>query len=296
MAISSLALHLPHTVAGLAVMTCLGYLVESWTRFPVWATAGGWLLSGMLIFHHPAESFLARHMLGYRPPSLAEQDRISASWDDVTARFGVESTAYRLWIHESGNLNAEAPAGRIVAVTSAALRLPPGQLGAVLAHELGHHVTGHSWTALLAFWYALPARLIWQLVRTLHRLTKPLRPSTPTRRALKARNQLLLVTTLLTLVVVYLFPWLALLPLVPVLLAAVKRRTELRADRSAAACGFGPQLAYVLEQFITEEGGSKLSAPPDTERFRPVASLLSSHPDHHTRLQSLQRYLESPRS
>ncbi|TGB11225.1 M48 family metalloprotease [Streptomyces sp. MZ04] len=310
MAISSLALHLPHTIASLAAVTCLGYLVESWTGLPVWATAVGWLLSGGLVFHHPTEAFLARHVLGYRPPSLTEQDRLAPPWHDVTARFGVDSTAYQLWIHESGNLNAEAAAGRIVAVTSAALRLPPDRLAAVLAHELGHHVSGHSWTALLTFWYALPARLVWQGARALHRLTTSsrtgrtrragrragrLRQAREARESRESRNELLLLTILLALVVLYLFPWLILLASVPWLLAAVKRRAELRADRCAAARGFGPQLAYVLEQFINDEEAAKSSAADGADRFRPVASLLSPHPDLHTRLQSLQRYLEAPR-
>ncbi|WP_079074557.1 M48 family metalloprotease [Streptomyces atriruber] len=206
----------------------------------------------------------------------------------------MDSTAYQLWIHESADLSAEAAAGHIVAVTSAALRLPPGQLSAVLAHELGHHVAGHSWTALLTFWYALPARLIWRAVRALHRMTSPSR-RTMTRKDKKARNQLLLIAILLSLVAVYLFPWLLLLALIPMLLAAVKRRAELRADRSAAARGFGPQLAHVLEKFITDEAGAKPSAQLEADRFRPAVSLLSAQPDLHTRLQSLQRYLEAHR-
>ncbi len=295
MAISALALHVPHTVVGLVAVTCLGFLVESWTGLPAWVTAVSWLLSGALVLHHPTEAFLAHHVLGYRPPSLAEQDRLASPWHDVTARFGVASTAYQLWIHESEKPSAEAAAGHIVAVTSAALRLPPGQLSAVLAHELGHHVAGHSWTALLTFWYALPARLIWRAVRSLYRLMSPSR-RLRTRRETKARSQLLLIAILLALLVVYLFPWLLLLALIPPLLAAVRRRAELRADRSAAARGYGPQLAYVLEKFITDEADAKQPAPSDDDRFRPAVSLLSPHPDLHTRLQSLQRYLETHRN
>ncbi|MFH8291410.1 M48 family metalloprotease [Streptomyces sp. NPDC018059] len=295
MAISSLALHVPHTVVGLLAVTCLGFLVESCTGLPAWVTAMSWLLSGALALHRPTEAFLAHHVLGYRPPSLAEQDRLAPPWHDVTARFGVDSTAYQLWIHESEKLSAEAAAGHIVAVTSAALRLPPGQLSAVLAHELGHHVAGHSWTALLTFWYALPARLIWRAVRALYRMMSPSRRIL-TRKDTKARNQLLLIAVLLALLVVYLFPWLLLLALIPPLLAAVRRRAELRADRSAAARGYGPQLAHVLETFITDGADAKPPAPPDTDRFRPAVSLLSPQPDLHTRLQSLQRYLEAHRN
>ncbi|MFF4735893.1 M48 family metalloprotease [Streptomyces sp. NPDC001262] len=58
-------------------------------------------------------------------------------------------------------LNATAAAGHIVAVTRPATdRSPNSQLAAILAHELGHHVGGHPWAAMLADWYALPARTV----------------------------------------------------------------------------------------------------------------------------------------
>jgi Zn-dependent protease with chaperone function len=84
----------------------------------------------------------------------------------VTRRVGVRRETYELWIQERDELNATAAAGHIVGVTQQAFRqLPNGQLAAVLAHELGHHVSGHTWAGMLTFWYALPARTVWGLVR-----------------------------------------------------------------------------------------------------------------------------------
>ncbi|MGW5865911.1 M48 family metalloprotease [Streptomyces sp. NPDC055239] len=291
LAVGSLALHLPHAAASLFVVACLAYVLESATGIPLWATVTGWLLSGVLIFHRPTETFLAHHVFGHRPPSLVETDQLETVWHDVTTRFGADAATYQLWIAESEELNAEAAAGHIVTVTSAALRLPPGQLAAVLAHELSHHVAGHSWSALLSNWYALPWRLLWRALRALHQLTLPHRHH----QAKEANRRLILLASLAGLVLLYLFPWLFLLALTPWLLAAVSRRAELRADQAAALRGFGPQLVAVLQRFITDEEASKAPAPVHRYgRLFPAPSLLSSKPDHHTRLQRLRRQLQQP--
>ncbi|MFD6434027.1 M48 family metalloprotease [Streptomyces venezuelae] len=291
LAIGSLALHLPHAAASLFVVAVLAYALQSATGIPVYATVAAWLLSGALVFHRPTEAFLAHHVFGHRPPSLVETGQLDPVWRDVTARFGADAATYQLWIAESEELNAEAAAGHIVTVTSAALRLPPDQLAAVLAHELSHHVAGHSWSALLSSWYALPGRLLWRLLRAIHRFTLPHRPT----QAREANRRLILLASLAALMLVYLFPWLLLLALTPWLLAAVSRRAELSADRAAALRGFGPQLVAVLQRFITDEEASK---PPDPVhrhgRLLPAPSLLSAKPDHHTRLQRLQRQLQQP--
>lgn len=291
LAVGSLALHLPHAAASLAVVACLAYVLETVTGTPFWGTVTGWLLSGALIFHRPTEAFLAHHVFGHRPPSLVEADQLEPVWRDVTAVFGADPGTYQLWIAESDELNAEAAAGHIVTVTSAALRLPPGQLAAVLAHELSHHVAGHSWSALLSNWYALPGRLLWRGLRALHRLMLP----HPRRQARETNRRLILLAVLAGLLLAYLFPWLLLLALTPWLLAAVGRRAELRADRAAALRGFGPQLVAVLQRFITDEEASKPPGPMHRHsRLLSAPSLLSSKPDHHTRLHRLQRQLQHP--
>ncbi|MEU6662262.1 M48 family metalloprotease [Streptomyces sp. NPDC046821] len=288
LAVGSLALHLPHAVASLAVVAAVGYALKLGTGLPLWATVTGWLFSGALVFHHPTEAFLARYVFHHRPPSLVETDRLGPVWRGVAARFGADSTAYQLWINESDDLNAEAAAGHIVAVTTASLRLPPDQLAAVLAHELSHHLAGHSWSSLLSFWYALPGQLVWRALRFLHQRRLPWR----TRSEKKAGRRLVLVAVVIAVVALLLFPWLLLVLVTPWLIAAVSRRAELRADRAAARHGFGPELAAVLQRFITEAETTGRPASDRHDRLVPAPSLLSSHPDHHTRLQRLQRYLQ----
>lgn len=95
----------------------------------------------------------------------------------------------------------------------------------------------------------------------------------------------------------------------PYLLAAVTRRTELRADHHAVVAGFGPMLAEVLHmmQAAERESGhataSVLSGCGKTVGIDPGTAarggsrslsgkLLSSHPDYHTRLHHLAPHLE----
>ncbi|MFL4489749.1 M48 family metalloprotease [Streptomyces sp. VTCC 41912] len=93
---------------------------------------------------------LARHLLNLRHPTPGELNRLEPLWREVTARTGVDGRAYELWIEDSDHLNSLAAASHILGVTRFSLeRLSDGQLAAVLAHELGHHVRGHAWSFIL---------------------------------------------------------------------------------------------------------------------------------------------------
>ncbi|MFI6642322.1 M48 family metalloprotease [Streptomyces sp. NPDC050504] len=300
-ALGSLVLQLPLAAASLLVVIGLAYAVGAQTRLPVWGLAGAWLLSGVLVFHRRTESLLAQHVFGHRPPSLVEDELLRRVWGDVAARFGTEADAYELWVKESEELNVQATAGHLVSVTSAALRLPPGQLAAVLAHELGRHMAGHSWAALLNFWYGLPARLAWYALRWSYR--RAARRSTGVERTGRHLIAAAVVAAVLT---VLLLPWLLLLLPLPWLSAALGRRADLRADRAAAVHGFGPHLAAVLQRFITERENEKQREvkgprwwepePENRTRRWPGASLLSPKADLHTRLHRLRPHLpDAPR-
>ncbi|MEU6464634.1 M48 family metalloprotease [Streptomyces sp. NPDC046976] len=291
-ALVRLALHLPHVLLSAAVVVATAYTVEALGGPPWWLGSAGWALSGVLLFHRPCERVVARRLFGLRYPTPQEAPTLGAVWREVTARAGVDGTAYQLWIEDSPELNAMATAGHIVGVTSHSLSsLPPPQLAGVLAHELGHHVRGHAWATLLVFWYALPgrlaARLLWRLARRTDRMSA---------------GAALLTATVLGAVVIALITatyGLILLPLVtPYLAAAVSRRSELRADGHAADLGFAAELMAVLggeserEHIRQPERRSPGGAPGG----EPVLTrLLDSHPDVHTRLHHLQTRLERER-
>ncbi|WP_371235499.1 M48 family metalloprotease [Streptomyces pimonensis] len=255
-----------------------------------------WLLSGALVFHRPTESALARHLLRLRYPTPQERAQLEPVWREVTARAGVEGRNYELWVEDSDGLNAVAAAGHIVGVTRFAVhQLPNGELAAVLAHELGHHVGGHAWSSLLGYWYALPGRIAWRVLRAatgfMYRVS----------RVFSCFGVLffgLCVSGIALATISSLYGLPLLILAVPYALAAVGRRSELRADQHAAALGFAPMLAAVLHKLHHQEqqqlaalAAAGHAAPART----PASTLLSSHPDYHTRLHHLGPYLQPPR-
>ncbi|MFD0394451.1 M48 family metalloprotease [Streptomyces nogalater] len=205
----------------------------------------------------------------------------------------MDGRTYELWVEDSDHLNAVAAAGHIVGVTRFAMdRLPNGELAAVMAHELGHHVGGHAWAGLLGYWYALPGRLAWRLLRgaisVMYKVSRVFSCF-----GIAFFGMMVIGLAFVTIGSLYGLPLLLLG--VPYALAAVGRRAELRADQHAAALGFAPMLAAVLEKMHQQEqqvqaaltvhnGGVPVARSP-------LAKLLTSHPDYHTRLHHLQAYL-----
>ncbi|MFI8087956.1 M48 family metalloprotease [Streptomyces sp. NPDC086080] len=295
-AFGNLLLYLPNFLCSLFVVGLVSAFFGSLGIVVVLA----WLASGALMFHRPTERALARHLLRLRYPTPQERAKLEPVWREVTSRAGIDGHTYELWIEDSDSLNAVAAAGHIVGVTRFALhQLPNGELAAVMAHELGHHVGGHAWSSLLGYWYALPGRFAWQLVRVVTAFMFQLS------RVFSCFGVVFFCLvvggiTLASLSTLYGLPLLFLG--LPYALAAVGRRAELRADQHAAALGFAPMLAAVLEKMHQAEQYEQQQAAmiaaaagnsPATET--PASRLLASHPDYHTRLHHLQPYLQPAR-
>ncbi|MFE2180554.1 M48 family metalloprotease [Streptomyces sp. NPDC059455] len=287
-AIGGLLLHVPNFLGSLLVVGLVSLCFGTAGLLLVLA----WLASGALVFHRPTERALARYVLKLRPPTPQELARLAPVWWEVLTRAGIEEHTYELWVEDSDELNAVAAAGHIVGVTRFALeRLPSGQLAAVLAHELGHHVGGHSWSGLLGYWYALPGRIAWRITQLLAYVI--FRVSS----AFSCLGGLIVLTVFgivafVTVSALYGLP--LLLPVIPYLMAAVSRRAELHADRQAAALDFAPMLAEVLWRMHMAQEQTKAvaaAAGRPVPKESPLARLLSSHPDHHTRLHHLTPYL-----
>ncbi|MFD7897919.1 M48 family metalloprotease [Streptomyces sp. NPDC059743] len=287
-AVGSLLLHLPNFLCSLFVVALPSPFLGGFGVLLILV----WLASGVLVFHRPTESVIARRLLGLRHPLPQERALLEPVWREVTARAGVEADTYELWIEDSDSLNAVAAAGHIVGVTRFAMhQLPNGELAAVLAHELGHHVGGHAWSSLLGYWYALPGRMAWRFLRAFSRIVLAVS------RAFSCFGvgMVLLVFgafAMATISSLYGLPLLVLA--MPYALAAVGRRAELRADQHAAALGFAPMLAAVLHKLhLAEqqrEAMARRGGVPVQESA--LSKLLSSHPDHYTRLHHLQPYLQ----
>ncbi|MFF9125885.1 M48 family metalloprotease [Streptomyces sp. NPDC014889] len=251
-----------------------------------------WVASGLLVFHRPTERAFARHVLKLRPPTGAERARLEPIWNEVTARAGIEPGTYELMVENSGELNAVAVAGHVVGVTTYSLtRIPTSNLAAVLAHELGHHTGGHAWAGLLGYWYSLPGRIAWAVTRGLARFAIAVASVF----SMAATGFLVLLMAMMA-AAAFLTAWFIAIPLVlaPYLLAYTGRRGELRADQQAAELGFARQLAEVLHHFQAEEAATKAALVAQGQRLKEpgaLARLLSSHPDHQTRLSALEPYL-----
>ncbi|WP_327145237.1 M48 family metalloprotease [Nocardia sp. NBC_01327] len=270
----------------------------------VWGAIAAFVLSGAGGFVGPAEYVIARVMFRLRRPTLAEQSRIDQAWGPVSRAAGVPPDRYRLWVQDAGELNAFATSGHIVAVTRIALdRLPPQHLSAVLAHELGHHLGGHSWAALLTYWYSLPGRVA---VRALFTTTRFLFAvvagftlgaaggAIGGRAGGDAAGCLIgplvrllpwLILGTLTWFLYSIHPALVLVWAIPFLLAWASRWGERYADRVAADLGYGALLIEVLYGW--------LRAGEDDARRRDGlrASMFATHPSHAARIQALEKHL-----
>ncbi|MFF4082451.1 M48 family metalloprotease [Streptomyces sp. NPDC001777] len=278
-ALGQLALSLPAFLTSALVVLLVGVLLDIGSGVPFWMPAALWVASGALVFHRPTEDLIARYLFGLRRPMPREAARLEPVWREVTAIAGVDGGRYRLWVEESDGLDALAAAGHVVGVTRYALEhLSSRRLAAVLAHELGHHTGGHAWSLLLCHWYGLPGRLVRRALRA-----TALSLVTPVRCAVYLTGGVLLLALGgFDSAVARLLYGLPLLLVLPYLSAAVGRRAELRADRHAAALGFAPELADVLETLYADGPPEHESAP---------ARLLSTHPDVPTRLHHLRRHL-----
>jgi Zn-dependent protease with chaperone function len=291
-AVGSLLLHLPNFLCSLFVVGLVSLFFGGFGTVVVLA----WLASGALVFHRPTESAVARHLLRLRYPTPQERAKLEPVWREVTARAGIEARNYELWVEDSDGLNAVAAAGHIVGVTRFAMNeLPNGELAAVMAHELGHHVGGHAWAGLLGYWYALPGRIAWRVLKAFSGFVFKVS------RAFGCIGTAVIVLVigsiaLATISTLYGLPLLVLA--VPYALAAVGRRSELRADEHAAELGFAPMLAAVLEKLHQQEQQTQVALTAANGGVQleesALSKLLSSHPDHYTRLHHLQPYLQQP--
>ncbi|MFJ6134572.1 M48 family metalloprotease [Kitasatospora sp. NPDC092286] len=284
--LGQLALQLPHFLCSLATVWLLSLLLPTALGYLVIAL---WVASGALVFHRPTERLLARYLFHLRVPLRSDLERLEPIWQQVTMKAGVDGSVYDLWIEENHQLNASAAAGHIVSVTRYSLeKLPPAQLAGVLAHELGHHRGGHAWATLLGYWYSLPGRLTWLAFRFAASFLFHFTAFFSGLGALAVA----IACGALAVAAALVFPPLLMVLVTPYLIAAVGRRSELRADLQAAEAGFADAMLEVLHTFRAAEAAELEAARRANggRQVRPglVARLLSTHPDPHTRIRRLE--------
>ncbi|MET9226620.1 M48 family metalloprotease [Lentzea sp. NPDC003310] len=275
-AVSELLLGVPTVLSSLLVLALLGKAV---TPQALWLPPALWLLSGAVVFLPATDQLLAVVAYRLRKPTRTERAALEPLLEEVCGAAGVDPRRYWLRIQNSKGINAMAVGGHVVGVSTAALQLPPRQLEAVLAHELGHHLAGHTRISLLRWWYELPARAVVGLVVlvgvAIHGVGRAV--GTPGARVI---STLLIVVLAAAALVVS--PWLVLVPVIAPLLAWSSRRAELHADRVAAELGYGPVLLEVLRRWVRE-------GQDDLRARAPVrARMLASHPSCAQRITRLR--------
>ncbi|MCX2952552.1 M48 family metalloprotease [Lentzea sp. NEAU-D7] len=265
-AVTELLLGIPTVLSSLLIVGLAG---KALTPGTLWLLPAIWLVSGAIVFVPATDKVLAVVAHRLRKPTPTESDLLTPLLDEVCAAAGVDPRRYWLRIQNSREINAMAVGGHVVGVSTAALRLPGPQLEAVLAHEVGHHLAGHTKISLLRWWYELPARwTVWLVVMAgvvIHEVGRAVGTS-------GARAISIALVVVLAAAALVVSPWLVLVPVIAPLLALASRRAELHADRVAAELGYGPLLLEVLQRWVKEGH--------DEQRARAGlrARMLASHP------------------
>lgn len=289
-ALAGFSLYIPSMLYGFLAMGLVTGIIGG---IPGLIVLIAWLAAGVaLLFYRPAETLLAK-VMGLKEPLAAENEKIQASWQAVTAAAGADASRYILRVEPSKGINALAAAGHVVAVTQGALaRLDQDQLTGVLAHELGHHLKGHSEVSILGFWYSLPGRLLNRAFRIAFSVAVAVVDFIGDVAEDGVALKLAALPFFLFGLVIALFAGLlAALIAIPQSFAA--RRGELRADRVAAELGFKPQIVSGLMALREEElsmtdrskSGRGLTAAPK----RLLERIYATHPPLDFRIRQLEQ-------
>ena len=239
------------------------------------------MLFGVVLFSRPVQRIVFARMLGARQPTQHELLALQPAWNVVSQANHFLPNRFVLAVVDSNETNAFACGGHLLVVSSYAIEhLRQDQLTGVLAHELSHHMGGHTVALTISQWMSLPvvglARLgIW-IRNSAQRATSKF-----TEQYVAARFFVQALTTLLT-AISYLL--LSGFKAAQVLNSKVGRASEYRADARAAQMGFGHELVSALRNVDRHEVQKGM-------RLRPTLST-STHPPAGTRVAKLEALLK----
>ncbi|MGY0503397.1 M48 family metallopeptidase [Nocardia sp. FBN12] len=304
--IGDLVVSLPSIVLSGWLIWALSAQVGDWLvviAALVWPVSGACvLLVGVLVAGATAQA---------NRSASPEHAEVDDAWAAVAVVARIDGSRYTPWVYDLVSVNGEAygyaTAGRHVVVTRHAFDvLTRGELQAVLAHELGHHLLGQMWLRRLIKWYRSPADLLFKLAVEVvsrvallvqigprwiaHRLYRGPRPVillgvlvvaiVPTAAVLGSGWALLAVSTRFlglptTLVVV------VVLVAQPFARARLSQWQEYGADRVAVELGYGQDLRGVLRRQQAD-----WDATPAENRL--LAPLIHTHPSPENRRRAVE--------
>ncbi len=227
----------------------------------------GEFLFGIVLFSRPVQRFFFVRLLGARQPSDIERAHLEPAWKVVEQQVGIRPGRFVLSVADIDDINAFACGGHMLVVSSFAIEhLTEDELTGVLAHELSHHLGGHTVALTVAQWMSMPilglARLGIRMRDIGMSVAKRLEDEYATFKligwiiniVLTSLSRLLLIGFLLS----------------QSLGEIVGRSAEFQADRRAHAMGFGRELRYALTRVIHRT--------PANEPTRLLSRVLLSHP------------------
>lgn len=242
------------------------------------------LLFGVVLFSKPVQRLVFVRMLGARTPTIAERKRLEPLWSEVAQANHFGTRRFVLAVADGDDLNAFACGGHLLVVSSFAIdNLTDDELTGVLAHELSHHLGGHTVALTIAQWMSLPiiaiARIGFWLRNLSDRATVAVSRRHPNLRFIGVASSFVLTIAsrvmLLGLVVAQLLG------------NVVGRGAEYQADRRAFEMGFGAELLSALKHVAPR------TPRQDSTSFGSV--VLMSHPPAHIRIARLEAMIRASR-
>jgi len=219
-------------------------------------------------------------LLGTRPPTAFEQERLIPAVRLVASSARVPHHKFVLAVDESDEINAFACGGHILVVSSFALhQLSDAELTGVVAHELSHHLGAHTIALAIGQWLSLPVIACARIGFYLRFL------ATSAEVRLQNKSKMLIVAgrslTILLTVISSVFQ--AALLSAELLNNLVGKDAEFQADTRAVTLGYGRELSAAL---------GHISSPTGTTRHW-HRHIFTSHPPARTRIARIDAQLRA---
>jgi Zn-dependent protease with chaperone function len=237
------------------------------------------MLLGVVLFSRPVQRLVFARLMGARSPSPHEDQRLQPAWRDVAQANHFSPQRFVLAVADGNDINAFACGGHLLVVSSYAIEnLNGDQLSGVLAHELSHHMGGHTVALTVAQWMSLPviafARFGFFLQKIAQAAVETFAKNYP-----RARIFGRLIAELLRAIA-----WIFQAGLIAAQKSSnlVGRASEYRADTRALEMGFGHELLSALKQVANDTATAQVDAG---------SLVFSSHPPARTRVARLEAML-----
>ena len=245
------------------------------------------LLLGVVLFSRPFQRLIFVSLLGARSPSPTELIQLDQAWRNVAQANHFLPNRFVLAVADGDDINAFACGGHLLVVSSYAINnLDTNELAGILAHELSHHLGGHTVALTIAQWMSLPviamARIGFALQRIAQAATNMFNDRFP--------NRFVRIVGRLVCGILSGVSWIFLSGL---LFAqswgnVVGRGAEYQADARAVGMGFGTELLSALKR-VVDSGHS--------DTFRGWSAVaLASHPPARIRIARLEAMLRRENS